>query len=141
MKAILILLTIILLLTGLPLLHGLLVSWSIEELLQVPSALSFFYLFTIPAWAVAIMVFVVETYRRSFIQSNLKISNTMMLGLLGMIAPTVGFGLSPVAIDIELVTFAGIAGLGLVVGLLGAALFNFATSWIKKTVTIELTPC
>lgn len=132
MKAILTLLTIILLLTGLPLLHGLLVSWSIEEILQVPSALSFFYLFTIPAWAVAIMVFVVETYRRSFIPSRNRISNILMLSLMGMIAPTIGLALSPVGADISLSAYAGVSALGLFVGLLGAVLFNFTISRINK---------
>lgn len=132
MKVMLILLSIILLLTGLPLLQGLLVSWSIEEILQVPSALSFFYLFTIPAWAVAIMVFVVETYRRSFIPSEYRISNSQMLGLMGMIASATGLALSPVGADISLPAYAGVAALGLFVGLLGAVLFNFTISRINK---------
>lgn len=132
MKVLVTLLSIVMLLVGLPLLHGLLVVLFIEQLALLPTTLSFFYLFTIPAWAVAIMVFVVETYRRSFIPSSLRISSTLMLGLLGMIAPAAGLALSPVVADIGLAAFIGIAVLGFLVGLLGAVLFNLATSWIKK---------
>ena len=132
MRTILIFLTFILMLTGLPLLHGRLVLWSIDAFSQVTSALSFFHLFTIPVWAVAIMVFVVETYRRSFIPSESRISNILMLGLMGMIAPTTGLALSPVGAEISLVAYAGVAALGLLVGLLGAVLFNFTVSQINK---------
>ena len=132
MKTLVILLSIIMLLVGLPLLHGFLVILSIEKLTTIPTAMSFFYLFTVPAWTVVILVFVVETYRRSFVPSNSWVSNTMLLGLFGMIAPGVGFALSPVAADIDLIIFAGVAVLGFFVGLLGAVLFNFTTGWIKK---------
>jgi len=132
MKILTILILIVILLVGLPLLHGLLVFQSIEILVVHPTAMSFFYLFTIPAWAVAIMVFVVETYRRGFIRSRSKISNTIMLGLFGMVAPAAGFALSPVSADIGLLTFAGIAVIGLFVGLLGAVLYNFTTRHIEK---------
>ena len=137
MKIILTLLSIILLLAGLPLLQGLLIFWGIEEFLLVPSAMSFFYLFAIPAWTLSILVFVVETYRRSFIPSEYRISNTMMLGLMGMIAPTTGLALSPVGADIGLPAYAGVAALGLIVGLLGAVLFNFMISTIKKMTCIN----
>ena len=132
MKVLVILLSIIMLLVGLPWLHGFLALLSIEKLVTIPTAMSFFYLFTIPAWALAIMVFVIETYRRSFIRSPSRINNTMLLGLLGMIAPGAGLALSPVATDIGLVAFAGIAALGLFVGLLGAVLFNFIAGWVKQ---------
>jgi hypothetical protein len=132
MKTLIILLSIVMLLVGLPLLHGFFVLASFEELANVPSAKSFFYLFTIPAWTLVIIVFVVETYRRSFIRSRYRIGNTLMLGLSGLIAPTVGLALSPVAGDIGLPAFAGIAVIGFFVGLLGALLFNFVVGWIKK---------
>ena len=132
MKVLTILLSIFVLLAGLPLLHGFLVVLLIDELTRLPTTMSFFYLFTIPAWAVAIMVFVVETYRRSFIPSNSKISSTLMLGLLGMIAPVAGLAISPVASDIGLVTFIGIAALGFLAGLFGAVMFNLAISSINK---------
>ena len=132
MKALIILLSVVMLLVGLPLLHGFLVLASIKELATVSSAMSFFHLFTIPAWALVIIVFVIETYRRSFIRSRYRIGNTLMLGLSGLIAPTAGFALSPVAGDIGLPAFAGIAVLGFFVGLLGALLFNFVVGWIKK---------
>lgn len=132
MKAMLIFLSITMLLTGLPLLHGFLVLSSIEEFLQVPSARSFFYLFTFPAWAVAIMVFVVETYRSSFIPSKKRIGSRLMLALMGMIMPTIGLALSPVGTDISLSAYAGVSTLGLLVGLLGAVLFNFTTNRINK---------
>ena len=131
MKAILIFLSITMLLTGLPLLHGFLVFSSIGEFLQVPSAQSLFYLFTIPAWAVVIMVFVVETYRRGFIPSKNRLSNTLLLGLMGMIAPTIGLALSPVGTDISLPAYAGVSALGLFAGLLGAVLFNLTISRIN----------
>jgi hypothetical protein len=119
------------LLTGLPLLHGFLVFSSIGEFLQVPSVQSLFYLFTIPAWAVVIMVFVVETYRRGFIPSKNRLSNTLLLGLMGMIAPTIGLALSPVGTDISLPAYAGVSALGLFAGLLGAVLFNLTISRIN----------
>ena len=126
------------LLTGLPLLHGFLVFSSIGEFLQVHSVQSLFYLFTIPAWAVVIMVFVVETYRRGFIPSKNRLSNTLLLGLMGMIAPTIGLALSPVGTDIGLTAYAGIGMIGLLVGLLGALFFNFAMRWINKTGSAEI---
>ncbi|MHC4221932.1 MAG: hypothetical protein ACYST9_05880 [Planctomycetota bacterium] len=132
MKTFLTLLSVLMLLVGLPLLHGFLVILSIEKLASNSTAMSFFYLFTIPAWTLVIMVFVIETYRRSFIRSRSRISGTLMLGLFGMIAPAVGLALSPVAADIGLVTFAGVAALGLFVGLFGAVLFKCSTGWIKK---------
>lgn len=132
MKVLLTLLSIFMLLVGLPMLHGFVVFLSIENLSRIPTAMSFFYLFTIPAWAVAIMVFVVETYRRSFILSQSRISSTLMLGLLGMIGPGAGLALSPVASEIGLLAFVGTAVLGLFVGLLGAVLFNLTTGWINK---------
>ena len=132
MKVLSILFSIVLLLAGLPILHGFFVSLSIDELVAHPTAMSFFYLFTIPAWAVAIMVFVVETYRRGFIRSRTWISNTLMLGLSGMIAPVAGLALSPVGADIGLLAFVGIAVIGLFVGLLGAVLFNFTIARIDK---------
>ena len=132
MKVFIALLSILSLLAGLPWLHGFLAGLFIDTLTSLPTAMSFFYLFTIPAWAVAIMVFVVETYRRSFIPSTSRINSTLMLGLLGMVAPDAGLALSPVVADIGPVAFAGIAALGFFVGLLGAVMFNLATSWIKK---------
>ena len=132
MKVLTVLLSIIVLLVGLPLLHGIVTFLSIDRLAQHPTAMSFFYLFTIPAWAVAIMVFVVETYRRGFIRSTARISNTLMLGLFGMVAPVAGLALSPVAADIGLVVFAAISIIGLFVGLLGAVLFNFMASRIEN---------
>lgn len=132
MKVLAILILIVILLVGLPLLHGLLVFESLEEMVAHPTAMSFFYLFTIPAWAVAIMVFVVETCRRGFIRSRSRISNTLMLGLFGMVLPAAGLALSPVSADIGLQAFASIAMMGLVVGLSGAVLFNFVTSLIEK---------
>ena len=132
MKVSITLLSVFSLLVGLPWLHGFLALLFVEKLASLPTAMSFFYLFTIPAWAVAIMVFVVETYRRSFMPSQPRISNTLMLGLLGLVAPVAGLALSPVVADIGLAAFAGIAVLGFFVGLLGAVLFNLATSWIKK---------
>ena len=132
MKVFIFLLTIIFLLVGLPFLHGFLVFLSMEKLAEIPTLISFYYLFTTPVWAVAIMVFVVETYRRSFIPSKSKVSNTLMLGLLGLLAPGAGLALSPVAAEIGLVAFAGIALIGMLVGLLGAVIFNFITGWINK---------
>ena len=68
LKGVLIILfAIILLLVGLPLVHGFLVFASLDNLAAIPTVKSFFYLFTTPVWAVVIMVFVFETYRRSFI--------------------------------------------------------------------------
>lgn len=136
MKVLTVLLSIVFLLLGLPLLHAFLAFLSIEKLALHPTAMSFFYLFTIPAWAVAIMVFVVETYRRGFIKSTSRISNTLMLGLFGMIAPVAGLALSPVAADLGLVVFAGIAVIGLFVGLLGAMLFNYMAGRIEKSGTV-----
>ena len=132
MKVLATLLSILLLLVGLPLLHGFLAFLSIEDLSAIPNAMSFYYLFAIPAWVMAIIIFVMETYRRSFIRSQSGISNTLLLGLAGMLAPGAGMAISPVAAEIGLVSFAGIAVLGLFVGLLGAVLFNFTTNWIRK---------
>ena len=132
MKNLAIVFSIISLLICLPLLHGVLTYRSIDILEIHPAAMSFFYLFTFPAWAVAIMIFVVETYRRGFIRSRSRISNTLMLGLFGMIAPVAGLALSPVGDDIGIVAFAGIAVIGLFVGLLGAALFNFTITRITS---------
>ena len=132
MKVMIYLLSVVVLLTGLPLLQAFLVFQNIEEFARVSSATSFFYLFTIPAWTLVIIIFVIETYRRSFIPSKFRMGNTLMLGLSGLIAPTAGFALSPVAGDIDLVAFAVIAVLGFLVGLLGALLFNFVVGRIKK---------
>jgi hypothetical protein len=132
MKILIILLSIVFLLVGLPLLHGFLAFQSIDMLSVHPTTMSFFYLFTFPAWTLAIMVFVVEIYRRGFILKKSRINNTLMLGLLGMIIPTAGLALSPVGNDISLLVFVGIAVIGLFVGLLGAVLFQFTTGWIEK---------
>jgi len=132
MKVLIVLLSIFFLLAGLPILHGYLVFLSIDKQLLPPAAASFFYLFTIPSWAVAIMVFVVETYRRSFIQMRTWFSNTLILGIAGMIAPCIGLALSPVATDIKMQAYTGIATTGLVLGLLGAVIFNFIVSLTKN---------
>jgi hypothetical protein len=137
MKVFIALLSIFSLLAGLPWLHGFLAGLLIDTLTSLPTAMSFFYLFTIPAWAVAIMVFAVETYRRSFIPSNSRINSTLMLGLLGMVAPTAGLALSPVVADLDPLAFAGVAGIGFMVGVFGAVLFNLASSWIKKIPTSD----
>ena len=129
MRTLIIFLAIVILLVGLPLLHGFLVFYSQEKLATIPAVKSFFYLFTIPAWVLVAVVFVVETYRRSFIPSRYRIGNTLMLGLSGLIAPTAGLALSPVAGDIGLPAFAGVAVLGFLVGLSGALSFNFITGW------------
>ena len=132
MRVLIILFAIILLLVGMPLLHGFLVFASLNNLAAIPTVKSFFYLFTTPVWAVVIMVFVVETYRRSFIPSQPLINGTLMLGLLGLVAPGAGLALSPVIGKIGLSGFAGIAVLGMLVGVMGAVFFNLIVSWTNK---------
>jgi len=133
MKVIIILMSIIFLLVGLPWLHGFIVFQSITDLALESELQSFYYLFTIPAWAVSIMVFVVETYRRYFIFSEFnRISNVLVLGLFGLMAPVTGLALSPVGAEIELIAYAVIAMIGLVVGLLGAVLFNSIVARIVR---------
>ena len=127
-----VLLSIVVLLAGLPMLHAFLAFLSIAELTTVPTAGAFFYLFTIPAWAVCIMVFVLETFRRDFLPAGLRISNTQMLGLMGMIAPAAALAISPVGREIGLLAFAGISALGLLVGVCGGIFFNLATGWLSN---------
>ncbi len=133
MKVLVVLLSVVALLVSLPLLHAWVAFLSIDGLSQDPTIKSFFYLFTIPAWALAIMVFAVETYRRGFIPSTSRVSNTLMLGLLGMFAPAIGLALSPVAGNLGLMAFVMIALCGFFVGLLGAVLFNSTTALLGRS--------
>ena len=122
-----------LLFVGLPLLHGSLVFLAFENAVSDPHWLSIFYLFTVPAWVLANAVYAVETYRRSIVGRGFKTGNIPLLGLLGLVMPTVGLALSPLAGELGLVIWAGVAFAGLVSGLAGALLFGLVMSQIDKS--------
>jgi hypothetical protein len=133
MKTPLIAFSLGLLFVGLPLLHGRLVLLAFDGAFSDPHWLAIFYLFTVPAWVLATAVHVVETYRRRIIGRGFKTGNIPLLGLLGLVMPTVGLALSPLAGELDLAVWAGIAFFGLVSGLAGALLFGLAMFQIDKS--------
>lgn len=133
MKILIVVVSLGLLLVGLPLLQGRLVSLAFDEALSDPHSLSIFYLFIVPAWVLATAVYVVETYRRRIFGRNYKTGNIPLLGLLGLVLPTVGLALSPLAVELGLAVWAGVAVSGLVSGLLGALLFGLVMFRIDKS--------
>ncbi len=132
MKVLIILFTIVLLLVGLPLMHGFLTFLCIDKLIAKSVAVPLFYLFIIPTWALAVIVFVVETYRQSFIRSPQQINNILLLGLFGLFAPTAGLVLSPISTELSPIVLAIVAVLGLFVGLLGAVSFQLIVHWVRN---------
>jgi len=116
------------LLVCLPLAHLVLVFSMLDSGLWLANEKSMFVMFSIPAWACIIVIFIIEVYRRGFLKPMPPIKYALMLGLAGMLAPGLAILVSPVgrSLSITIYTVSSVSGLvlGFVAGLVFVKLLN-----------------
>ena len=95
---------------------------------------SMFVLFTIPAWAAIIVIFIIEVYRRGFLQPLPPYKYAAMLGLAGMLIPCVATLVSPVGQSIATMVYvvSALAGFGL--GAISGLLFVLLSNLVKSDI-------
>lgn len=85
-----------------------------------PTQLTLILMYTTPAWAVAVLVFVQDSFRAEAMQETPAgpLRSAARLGLLGLLTTSIALAINPVAGTVSLRSLAGLALCGAAVGLL-----------------------
>jgi len=119
------------LLVCLPIAHIILVFSILDTLVWQANEKSMFVLFTIPAWACIIVIFIIEVYRRGFLQPLPPLQYAVMLGLAGMLAPCIAILISPVGSSVSNSIYAVTAVSGLGLGIIAGLVFVLLSNSVK----------